>query len=207
MATTLDKPAGTPVFAPHDDPLGPCVLQSLLAAEPWRREIAWPEGFEGGIAHRLDNDTSGALLAANSLDELAQLRDWFASHKLTKRYRLLAARDVAWDRNVCDKPIAHDKRRRNRMIVQRGSNTPHRGKWYDATTTFSRIDRRLFEAIIQSGVTHQIRVHAAFVGMPILGDRIYGGGRDVTLRLHHVGVEGPDGFRSDKVMAPQWARA
>ncbi len=205
MATTLDKPAGLPVFAPHDDPDGDCLLQSLLAAEPWRGDIAWPAGFEGGIAHRLDNDTSGAVLVADDLDDLAQLRDWFAAHKLIKRYRLLAARDVAWSHNVCDKPIAHDKRKRSRMIVQRGSNTPHRGKWYDATTTFTRIDGRLFEAIIRTGVTHQIRVHAAFVGMPILGDRIYGGGRDTRLHLHHVGVEGPGGFRTDAVAAPAWA--
>jgi 23S rRNA pseudouridine1911/1915/1917 synthase len=207
MLTTLQKPAGLPVFPPHADANGDCLLKRLIADQPWRGDIVWPDGFAGGIAHRLDNDTSGAVLVADNLKELTQLRGWFADHKLAKRYLLLAARDVTWDRNVCDKPIAHDKRKRHRMIVQRGSATAHRGKWYPAVTTFSRIRGRLFEAIIRTGVTHQIRVHAAFVGMPILGDPIYGGGRDVPLHLHHVGVEGPDGFRSGAVEAPVWVKA
>ncbi|MEX0774798.1 MAG: RNA pseudouridine synthase [Phycisphaeraceae bacterium] len=211
MPTTLHKPAGLPVFPPHDDPAGDCLLARLLRDQPWRRDIAWPQGFAGGIAHRLDNATSGAVLIADTLDELNQLRRWFAEHRLTKRYLLLAAKDVAWDDNVCDKPIAHHPRRRNRMVVQRGQNTPHRGKWYPAQTHFVRLRGRLFQATIHSGVMHQIRVHAAFVGIPIQGDPLYGGGdapedapAGVTVYLHHQGMTGPDGFMTDRVPDPAW---
>lgn len=205
MATTLNKPMGLPVFPPHDDAAGACALATLLADQPWRRDIVWPVGFEGGIAHRLDNDTSGALLVADDLDELARLRQWFTAHVLTKTYLLLAAKDVPWDRNVCDAPIASHKTKKAVVIVQRGRNTPHRGKWYPARTRFERVvkGRNLFRAIIQTGMRHQIRAHAAFVGIPILGDKRYGGG-DGTMHLHHVGLEGPNGFKTSPVPAPAW---
>lgn len=207
MATTLSKPAGLPVFPPHDHPAGDCLLARLLRDQPHRAEIVWPQGFEAGIAHRLDTQTSGAVIAADSLEELAHLRELFQSHQLTKRYLLRTQRLVSWDRNVCDKPIAHHKTRRDRMVVQRGLSTPHRGKWYPASTTFRCIKPHLFEAIIHTGIMHQIRVHAAFVGIPIAGDEIYGSAEDRAagpLHLHHAGLTGP-GLRTQKVPTPDWA--
>ncbi|MCB9663118.1 MAG: RNA pseudouridine synthase [Alphaproteobacteria bacterium] len=211
MSSTWNKPAGLPVFPPHADPRGPCVLGTLHAAQPWRREIAWPEGFEGGIAHRLDTSTSGALLLADDVDELQAIREAFATGALTKRYRLRAARDVPWDEHACDAPLAHDRRHRGRMVVQRGRSTPHRGRWYEAHTRFRRVHGDLWEAEITTGVMHQIRVHAAYVGLPLRGDRRYGGGAPapdappgVDFQLHHVGLEGA-GLRTDPVPAPAWA--
>jgi 23S rRNA pseudouridine1911/1915/1917 synthase len=191
MPATLDKPAGLPVFPPHADSDGDCLLARLLREQPGRRDIDWPNGFDGGIAHRLDNATSGAVIVADSLEELTTLRGWFADHQLLKTYWLLTDRDAPWDQNVCDKPIAHDKRRKGRMIVQRGNDTPHRGKWYPATTEFRRLHGKVFEATMRTGVTHQIRAHGAFVGIPVV-------------ELHHVGVKGPDDFASDAVDPPTW---
>lgn len=191
MPTTLSKPAGLPVFAPHADADADCVLRQLREQEAWRDDIEWPEGFEGGIAHRLDNDTSGAVIVADSLDELAVLRQWFTEHRLLKTYWLKTSGTVPWHQHVCDKPIAHDKRRRGRMIVQRGRNTPHRGNWYPARTEFKRLKGKVWQAAMRTGVTHQIRVHGAFVGLPVV-------------ELHHVGMEGPNGFASDAVDPPTW---
>ncbi len=213
MATTWYKPAGVSVFAMRDEPAAPSVARDLLEAQPWRGDIDWPEGFEAGIAHRLDNATSGAIIAADSLEELTTIRGWFASHALTKRYVLLAAKDVPWDRNICDRPLAHHPSRRSRMVVQRGRSTDHRGKWYEASTEFRRLRGRIFEAVMRSGVMHQIRAHAAFVGLPIAGDRLYGGAAAEAARppggptfcLHHAGLQGPGGFRSDPVPMPEWA--
>lgn len=206
---TVNKPAGLPVFPPHDDPAGDCVLARLYAEAPERRAVAWPEGFEGGIAHRLDNDTSGALLVADDLDDLARLRALFGEHHLRKEYVLLAARDVPWSENRCDRPIGHDREHRGRMIVQRGPNTPHRGKWYDAETVFIRIGDHLWDVVITTGVMHQIRVHAAFVGLPLAGDKRYGGGpppaeapAGASFCLHHVGIRG----LTTPVPWPPWAR-
>jgi 23S rRNA pseudouridine1911/1915/1917 synthase len=206
MPTTVNKPAGLPVFPPHADPTGDCVLRRLLEQEPWRQQIAWPAGFEGGLVHRLDNATSGAVLAANDLAELAVIRGYFRDHRLIKTYLLLAAKDVPWNDNQCLAAIAHHPRKRDRMVVQRGPNTPHRGKWYEAQTSFRRLSGRLWQATISTGITHQVRVHAAFLGIPIEGDRTYGGGAGKPgFFLHHAGLRGPKGFHSDPVPAPPWA--
>lgn len=213
MPTTLDKPAGLPVFPPHAEPEGDCLLKRLLADQSWRNDVPWPEGFEGGIAHRLDNSTSGAILVADDLQELQHIRECFRDHRFTKTYLLLTARHVPWDENICDKPIAHDKQKRSRMTVQRGNNTPHRGQWYPAETGFRRVRGWLFEATMSTGVMHQIRVHAAFLGIPLLGDKLYGGGetpedapQGVMFFLHHVGLVGPQNLRTTPVPTPEWAQ-
>jgi 23S rRNA-/tRNA-specific pseudouridylate synthase len=144
---------------------------------------------------------------AVDLDDLARLRELFREKRLIKTYRLVVAREPRWDTNSTDRPIAHDARRRSRMIVRRGPDTPHRGRWMEAETEFRRLAGPLFEAVIRTGVTHQIRVHAAFLGIPLAGDPVYGGATaaDQPFRLHHVGFVGP-GVRTEPVEAPDWAR-
>lgn len=199
------------MFPPHADPAGDCVLRRLLVDAPWRAEIAWPEGFAGGICHRLDTSTSGAVLVADEVAELAELRRAFGAGEVAKTYRLRVARAPVWWENACDRPIAHDKRHARRMIVQRGRDTPHRGRWLEAHTRLLRLEGDLLEAVITTGVMHQIRVHAAFLGVPLLGDRLYGGGPTpagapdgVEFFLHHVGMEGP-GWRTAAIGLPGWA--
>jgi 23S rRNA-/tRNA-specific pseudouridylate synthase len=191
------------VFPPHDDPAGDCVLARLLRDDPARAAIQWPAGFEGGLVHRLDTATSGALALADDLPDLAWLRSLFRDRALQKRYRLVVAADPPWDDNACDRPIAHDPRRRGRMVVQRGPSTPHRGRWYPAETRFARVGGTLFEATMSTGVMHQIRVHAAFLGIPLAGDRRYGGG-DGAFCLHHVGFTGA-GVATAPVPSPPWS--
>jgi 23S rRNA-/tRNA-specific pseudouridylate synthase len=180
----------------------------LLGAQPWRAAVAWPERFAGGIAHRLDVPTSGAVWVADDLEELARMRRWFAEGALRKIYRFEAARDVPWDAHVVDLDIGHDRRRRSRMVVRRGAHTPHRGRWYAAHTELRRIGDGRWEAAITTGVTHQIRLHAAFVGLPLRGDKLYGGGPplsdEVPFHLHHVGLTGPGDAGTDPVEDPPW---
>ena len=202
--TTWFKPGGLPVFPPHDDPGGDCVLERLRATEPARFDVDWPQGFRGGVAHRLDVHPSGALLLADDLASLEAIRQLFARGAFEKTYRFLADKDVPWDVNRCDLPLAHDRRKKRRMVVQRGKSTPHRGKWYPASTTFRRIEGAVWEATMRTGVMHQIRAHAAFVGLPLVGDRIYGRG-DGQHMLHHVGLSGGE-VETDAVPAPAWAR-
>lgn len=191
-----NKPAGIPVFPPHKDLDGDCLLaRTGLEAD------GWPDHFEGGIAHRLDTPTSGQVLSARTEGDLEWLRGLFASGLLRKVYRFVSAGEVQWDEHMVDTPIAHDKRKRSRMIVQRGRNTPHRGRWYPAHTSFKRLGpttdgATLWEAVIITGVMHQIRVHAAWVGIPLRGDKRYGGGAPsderVPFLLHHLGLSGPE---------------
>lgn len=187
----LHKEAGLPVFPQADEP---SLLGSLLEARPEQGAVEWPDRFEGGLLHRLDNQTSGLVVAARTLAALRRGREAFESHELLKRYRLLTHKDVSWSEHQVDRPLAHDRRRRSRMVWQRGASTPHRGRWYPAVTRFERLGRlgdlHLWEATMSTGVMHQIRVHAASVGLPLAGDRLYGGGGDGRFRLHHRRIDG-----------------
>ena len=205
------KPSGIPVFPPHAEPDGDCVLQRLLVARP-EQSGEWPSGFSGGIAHRLDIPTSGQLLVAKTAADLAWLRGLFAARRLTKTYELLTAKDPAWNSHTITAALAHDRRKKSRMVVQRGRNTPHRGRWLPAETSFTRQERSgslwRWEAVMQTGVMHQIRAHAGFAGLALAGDRLYGGGAmpagfPVPFALHHVGLVGPD-LAPAPVPMPDW---
>jgi len=206
----LNKPAGIPVFRPHTDPNGDCLLARLLAARP-AQHADFPTGFEGGIVHRLDVSTSGAVLAVKGPEHFASLRALFTDKRLVKTYRFLSNAQVPWIKNEVLAAIGHDKRRKKRMVVQRGKTTPHRGKWYPAKTHFRHIEGRLWEAVITTGVMHQIRAHAAFVGIPLAGDKVYGGGdlgcpkapEDVLFALHHLGLAGGD-LPEVEAALPEW---
>jgi 23S rRNA pseudouridine1911/1915/1917 synthase len=190
-----NKPAGIPVFPPHADPEGDCLLMRTGLDV-----VGWDPKFSGGLAHRLDTPTSGQVLSAHTSEDLVWLRALFSGGGLEKVYHFVSAGEVPWDTNTVDAPIAHDKRKRTKMIVSRGQQTPHRGKWYPARTEFERVGpttdgAQLWCAVIRTGVMHQIRAHAAFVGIPIRGDRRYGGGAPqderVPFLLHHLGLSGP----------------
>ena len=208
-ATTLliNKPAGIPVF-PKRNTAEDSVLMRLIALDPDREQIDWPEGFAGGIVHRLDTPTSGGLLVAAHPQQVWDIREMFTQKILRKRYLFLSAKEPRWDNHYCDAPLAHDKRKKGNMIPKRGNNTPHRGKWYTAKTTFRHLGRKegvsLWEAVMFSGVMHQIRAHAAFLGIALLGYRRYGGGEKPeyfpsSFALHHQQI-------SDwpKIVPPNW---
>lgn len=210
---TLSKPAGLSVLPRHDNPESDCLVRRLLDEEPWRGSLSWPNGFAAGVAHRLDVSTSGALAVADDPADLARIRAAFTGHALVKRYLFWASREVPWDRNRCERPLAHDRRHRSRMVVQRSAHTPHRGRWFPAQTSFERVEGSLWRARMSTGVTHQIRLHAAFVGLAIRGDRQYGGGptpddapSGLTFYLHHEGFEGAD-LHTTPVPEPSWVRA
>ena len=74
------------------------------------------------------------------------------------------------------------------MVWQRGRETKHRGQWRAASTEVTRLDSTLWRAQITRGARHQIRLHAASVGLPLRGDRLYGGGGDGRFFLHHLGL-------------------
>lgn len=189
-----NKPTQIPVFPKKDTPQEDSLLSRLLLQEPHRAHLQWPIGFDGGILHRLDTPTTGGVLIASSVESFVEQRELFATKQLTKRYLFLSAKEVEWQEHVCERPLAHDKQKKAKMVPKRGNNTPHRGKWYEASTSFRYIGRRdgisLWEATMKTGVMHQIRVHASFLGIALLGDRLYGGGTTPsfflgTFALHH----------------------
>ena len=125
-----------------------------------------------GIVHRLDKETSGLLLVAKSDRAHRALGADLAARRIKRRYAVLCWGHLADDRLTVDRPIARDPRDRKRMaIVSTGR---------PAKTDFVRLARfdaaDLLRAELHSGRTHQVRVHLASIGHPVVGDDTYGGG-------------------------------
>ncbi|MFP5353561.1 MAG: RluA family pseudouridine synthase [Gemmatimonadota bacterium] len=125
-----------------------------------------------GLVHRLDRDTSGLLLVAKNDRAHRLLSGALAERRVVRRYATLSWGHLVEDEIVVDRPIARDPRDRQRMAVV-PSGKP-------ARTTFNRLARfdaaDLLRAHLHTGRTHQIRVHLASIGHPVVGDDTYGGG-------------------------------
>lgn len=125
-----------------------------------------------GIVHRLDKDTSGLIVIARHIDALTNLMAQFKERTTEKTYTALLERTPKTMEGRIDAPIGRDPKQRKRMgVVSDGKH---------AITEFEVIDtqfmggRALVKIKIETGRTHQIRVHMAFIGCPIIGDTVYG---------------------------------
>ncbi len=158
-----------------------------------------------GIVHRLDAGTSGLMIVAKDDGTHRALARAFAAHAIDRRYLALARGRVEHDAFAVDAPLG---RRAARMTVSVGEGRAAR-TGFAARERFS--DATLLEAIPRTGRTHQIRVHLAAIGHPILGDRAYGGaGTDATRLgltrpfLHSWGIafDAPNGSRRIELEEP-----
>jgi len=135
-----------------------------------------------GIVHRLDAGTSGLMVVAKTDEAYAGLRSMFRNHDVQRVYLALARGAVADDSFAVDAPLG---RRAAKIVVDATGGRR-------AETGFEVRERlegaTLLEAFPRTGRTHQIRVHLAAIGHPILGDRAYGGGGDDARR---IGLERP----------------
>jgi 23S rRNA pseudouridine1911/1915/1917 synthase len=123
-----------------------------------------------GIVHRLDRDTSGLLVVALDYEAYEGLRDAMRRHAVVRTYLALVAGSPAMPTGTVDAPIGRDPGRPTRMRVVpegRSARTHYRVVTeFDGTT--------LLEVTLETGRTHQIRVHLASIGLPVVGDGVYG---------------------------------
>ncbi len=129
-----------------------------------------------GIVHRLDKGTSGLLVVAKTETAHEDLADQFRAREVFKSYIALVHGQVE-RRGQVDQPIARDPRNRTRMAVVRGGRSAL--SLYRIRESFDRFT--LLDVELKTGRTHQIRVHLAWLKHPVVGDEVYGGGRDKTV--------------------------
>ena len=167
----LDKPAGLSVHPGPGHPDG-TLVNALLARCPDIQGAG--QGIGGvarpGIVHRLDKDTSGLMMVAKTERAHRELSRQIKDRQVHKGYLALTVGVPPQDEGVIDAPIARDPRHRQRMAVVLGGRAARTG--YRVMEQFDGY--ALVELVLETGRTHQIRVHLAYLGYPLFGDAVYG---------------------------------
>ena len=165
----VDKPAGMVVHPAPGNWTG-TLVNALVGRGGDLSDEAGEE--RAGIVHRLDKDTSGLLIVAKEERAHRLLSAAIAQRRVVRRYAALSWGHLDADRVTVEQPVARDPRDRKRMAVV-STGKP-------ARTDFTRLARfdsaDLLRAHLHTGRTHQIRVHLASIGHPVVGDDTYGGG-------------------------------
>lgn len=169
----LDKPAGMTV---HPGPGHPdrTLVNALLERIPGLMGVGGVE--RPGIVHRLDRQTSGLIAVAKTSEAYVSLTRQLKERTVRKTYIALTSGSIAQDNGKINAPIARNPRHRQRMAIVPGGR--------NALTHFKVIARvpghSLVEVYPETGRTHQIRVHFASIGHPLIGDGLYGRGKTMA---------------------------
>ncbi|MFZ0680375.1 RluA family pseudouridine synthase [Candidatus Binatus sp.] len=172
----VNKPGGMPCHPLHAEERD-TVMNAVVARFPDVATVG-EKPLEGGLLHRLDNGTSGALLIARNRGTFDKLRDAIRAGRIVRRYEALVAGSLERKTEI-DTPIAHHAKNARKMIVGDPSSANPKRAGRAASTVVDPIRRvgefTLLSIAPKTGSRHQIRVHLASIGHPIVGDVLYGG--------------------------------
>ncbi len=189
----VDKPAGLVVHPGAGNPAG-TLVHGLLARFADLATVG--EADRPGIVHRLDKDTQGLLVVARSPTAYQGLVGQLSAHAVERRYLALGWGTAASPHGLIDAPIGRSHRDPTRMAVSNEGRPARTG--YDVLAAYTEpAPTTLFACRLETGRTHQVRVHLAAIGHPVVGDGRYGGVRDVIscprpfLHAAHLGFRHP----------------
>lgn len=184
----INKPRGMVVHPAAGHPSG-TVVNALLHH---CRDLSGINGvMRPGIVHRIDKDTTGLLMAAKNDLAHASLAEQLKEHSVVRRYLAIVYGLIPHDKGTIDAPLGRDPQdRKLYTVTDRGSKR--------AVTHFAVLERfgdyTFVELKLETGRTHQIRVHMKYIGHPLVGDPVYGGRSGRTLGMSgqalHAGVLG-----------------
>ncbi|MBW5444788.1 RluA family pseudouridine synthase [Cohnella sp. CFH 77786] len=194
----INKPRGMVVHPAAGHPSGTVVNALLYHC----KDLSGINGvMRPGIVHRIDKDTSGLLMAAKNDLAHASLAEQLKAHTVNRRYKALVYGVIPHDRGTIDAPLGRDPHDRKLYTV-----TEKGGK--RAVTHFAVEERfddyTYLELKLETGRTHQIRVHMKYIGYPLVGDPVYGGRAGRTLGMNgqalHAAVLGFDHPRTGEYL-------
>ena len=162
----LNKPAGLIVHPGAGNPDG-TLMNALLAHAPALRQVP-----RAGIVHRLDKDTSGLMVVAKDLTAQMNLAAQLADRSVKRTY-LALVHGAPPGRGTIDEPVGRDARLRTRMAVTHGGKEARTNYRVLERFAYGPIVAALVECRLETGRTHQIRVHLQHLGHPVIGDPVY----------------------------------
>lgn len=180
----VNKPVGMVVHPAAGNPDG--TLVNALLSHCGESLSGIGGVFRPGIVHRIDKDTSGLIaVAKNDISHLSlssQLKD----HSMRRTYRAIAVGNFRDDSGTVDAPIGRNPNDRKKMAVIRDPEKRAR----NAVTHYEVCERlggfSCVRCRLETGRTHQIRVHLAYIGHPLMGDLVYGGGHTAFEKANHI---------------------
>jgi 23S rRNA pseudouridine1911/1915/1917 synthase len=192
----LNKPAGLVVHPGAGNPAG-TLLNALLHHDPGLAELP-----RGGIVHRLDKDTSGLMVVARTLAAHTALVDMLSHHDVARQYEAVVLGTMVAGGTV-DAPIGRHMGDRLRQAVRDEEDGKRAVTHYRLRERFRA--HTLVQCNLETGRTHQIRVHMAHIHHPLVGDPLYGGGLRLPKGATEDLVAGLRAFRRQALHAEQLA--
>jgi 23S rRNA pseudouridine1911/1915/1917 synthase len=194
----INKPRGMVVHPAVGHPSGTVVNALLYHC----KDLSGINGvMRPGIVHRIDKDTSGLLMVAKNDLAHSSLAEQLKEHTVNRRYSALVYGVMQHDKGTIDAPIGranHDRK----LYVVTDKNSKHAVTHFAVTERFD--EYTLLELKLETGRTHQIRVHMKYIGFPLVGDPVYGGRSGRTLGMRgqalHAEVLGFNHPRSGEYM-------
>ena len=192
----LDKPAGLVVHPGAGNPSG-TLLNALLHHDAKLAELP-----RAGIVHRLDKDTSGLMVVAKTLPAMTALVEMLSRHDVERQYEAVVLGSLVSGGTV-DEPIGRSMGDRLRQAVRDEESGKHAVTHYRLRERFRA--HSLLQCNLETGRTHQIRVHLTHIGHPLVGDPLYGGGLKLPRRATPELVAVLRGFRRQALHAERLA--